>query len=324
MISPEEYAAFLEREYLRDYIPQGGAAVRFMVSSEGDGIEEVFRRVRLAAQAAHFDVAAVDSHSVKVHMIQEVFHATARQIDWDGLARTVSRDVLEGLGFRVPAAPALFDMETLARDNHYQPNVLNVDFSRELQGRIIKDFAMAQEFRHAMFALCRSTIDSSAATQTTREAVLEWLRGDLHRITAVKDALIYQRIGRHNARHMLFSLAHWLKTVGRTGLVLTIDLAQLGVSKRDQTGNRLYYTKAAVLDAYEVLRQLIDGTDELRSCLVLVGCAPEFLKDPARGYEAYHALQLRIQDEVRDRNRANPFAALVHLASALPRIESAA
>lgn len=323
MITPLDYSDFLKQEYLREYIPQGGAAVKFVVPSDGARIADVFGPVRMGAQAAGFDVAAVDADRVKIHMIHEVFHAIAKQIDWDALAQKVSRDVLEGIGFRVPAAPDAFDLETLARDNDYMPNVLNVDFSKALQQRIIKDFAMAQEFRHAMFALCRAAVDPSGATQTTRAAVLEWLRGELRRVSAVKDALIYQRIGRHNARHMLFSLAHWLTTVGRTGLVLTIGMGQLAKAKRDEAGDGLYYTKAAVLDAYEALRQLIDGTDELRSCLVLVGCAPEFLTDPARGLEAYHALHLRIADEVRDRHRANPFAALVRLTSGLPRIESA-
>jgi hypothetical protein len=35
--------------------------------------------------------------------------------------------------------------------------------------------------------------------------------------------------------------------------------------------------------------------------------------DDARGLPAYSALHLRIIDEVRDRRRANPFAALVRL-----------
>jgi hypothetical protein len=81
-------------------------------------------------------------------------------------------------------------------------------------------------------------------------------------------------------------------------------------------GEGFHYTKAAALDAYEVLRQLVDATDELVSCLVLVTCAPEFLTDAGRGLEAYHALKLRIWDEVRDRRRTNPLSALVRVSPA--------
>jgi hypothetical protein len=75
----------------------------------------------------------------------------------------------------------------------------------------------------------------------------------------------------------------------------------------------LYYTKMAVLDAYEVLRQLVDATDDLSSTLVVVSAGPEFVADEVRGLVAYTALRLRLADEVRDRRRVNPFASLVRL-----------
>jgi hypothetical protein len=74
-----------------------------------------------------------------------------------------------------------------------------------------------------------------------------------------------------------------------------------------------YYSKAATLDAYEVLRQLIDATDELEGLLVAVLMPPELVADETRGLAAYTALQLRVADEVRDRRRPNPYAALMRL-----------
>jgi hypothetical protein len=78
-----------------------------------------------------------------------------------------------------------------------------------------------------------------------------------------------------------------------------------------------YYSKAAVLDAYEVVRQLVDATDVLRNAFIAVTLPPEMVTDEARGLPAYSALQLRVVDEVRDRRRANPFAALVRLETRL-------
>ena len=102
--------------------------------------------------------------------------------------------------------------------------------------------------------------------------------------------------------------------------MLLLDISQLAVGRRQDAADQLFYTKAAVLDAYEVLRQLIDGTDELGACLVVVSCAPEFLSDPVRGLESYHALRDRVADDVRDRARTNPFSALVRVSrTAEPR-----
>jgi hypothetical protein len=76
----------------------------------------------------------------------------------------------------------------------------------------------------------------------------------------------------------------------------------------------LYYSSAATLDTYEVLRQFIDGTDELAYCLLVVAAAPSFLQDERRGIHRYDALRLRISDEVHDRRRVNPLASLIRLA----------
>jgi len=40
---------------------------------------------------------------------------------------------------------------------------------------------------------------------------------------------------------------------------------------------------------------------------------PALVTDEVRGLPAYSALQLRVADEVRDRRRTNPYAALVRL-----------
>src|SRR6266480_2213741 len=85
--------------------------------------------------------------------------------------------------------------------------------------------------------------------------------------------------------------------------MLRLAQAQLGAGDID----------TAVHDAYEVLRQFIDATDELRGVLLLGMVPPELMTDESRGLPAYTALQLRVADEVRDRRRANPFAALVRL-----------
>ena len=103
--------------------------------------------------------------------------------------------------------------------------------------------------------------------------------------------------------------------LGRSGLVLRLDLERVGVVQRPPIEQRegLYYSKPAALDAYELLRQLIDSADELPGLFTAVMLTPGLVTDERRGLPAYSALQLRVADEVRDRNRANPYAALVRL-----------
>ena len=68
---------------------------------------------------------------------------------------------------------------------------------------------------------------------------MAWLRGELRRISEVKRALIFQRIARHNARHMLASLAHWLRITGSAGLLLILDIARCPLTvPREQRDER--------------------------------------------------------------------------------------
>ena len=131
---------------------------------------------------------------------------------------------------------------------------------------------MVQEFRTAMLRLCQAQLHSGQVVDAEHAAVLDWLRGDLRQISVLKSALIFRRIGRHNARHLLYSLAHWLAVNDRAGLALLLDIRRLGFARRPSPDERHghYYTKAALLDAYEVLRQLVDNTDEMANCIVMV------------------------------------------------------
>ena len=49
MIAPAEYIDFLRREYLADFIRDGGAAVKFAVPLSGTAPEEVHALLREAA-----------------------------------------------------------------------------------------------------------------------------------------------------------------------------------------------------------------------------------------------------------------------------------
>lgn len=317
-MQPLQYLDLLRNEYLDSFIAEGGAAVKFVVPLDATTPHDLPAPLRREATDAGYAFAFVDSASKRVDRIEHIFFDIARQLDWDDRARAFARRALDQLGFGDARAGTSLDFERIARDHGYEAPELSLQYNRWLQQAINHDFGMAKEFRIAMMRLCQAAVDPGPAAQTTRASVIEWLTGELRRIAALGEARIYQKITRANARHMFSSLTHWLRCTGTRGLVLALDIRRLAVAKRVDAASGAYYTKAAVLDAYEVLRQLIDGTDELEGCLVVVICDPEVLDNAhARGFESYLALRYRVSDEVRDRRRVNPLAALVRL-SAMP------
>lgn len=317
MIATDEYADFLATEYLETYIAGGGAAVKFVVAADADEADRFSAAMRQRATASGYATVRIDAVDVKVHMIDQVFFAVAHQVDWDELAATRVRAALAAVAHPAPDGGADISVEAVAAHHHVDPGELTRDVNRQLQEDVFHDYAMVQEFRIAMLRLCQAQLRTGQVTEAEHAAVLAWLRGELRQISLLRSAMIFRRIGRHNARQLLFSLAHWLAVNGRAGLLLELDVRRLGFARRPQPDERhgIYYTKAALLDGYELLRQLVDNTDELSHCCVVVTAAPEFTSDVHRGVDAYQALKLRIHDEVRDRHRDNPYSSLVRVGS---------
>ncbi len=317
MIPVDRYVSFLDGEYLRGYVDGGGAAVKFVVPEDDESARAFLEGFARAARSAGYVAACVDAAETRVHLLEQVFFAVARQVDWDELALTATRTAVEAAGYPAPAGGAV-TLDRLAAHHRVDARELKRDVDRQLQQQVQRDYAMVQEFRTAMLRLCQAQMHSGQVVDAEHSAILDWLRGDLRQISVLKSALIFRRIGRHNARHLLFSLAHWLAVNGRAGLALSLDIRRLGVSRRPSPHERHghYYTKATLLDAYEVLRQLVDNTDEMGHLIVTVVASPAFLSDAARGLDAYQALKLRIFDEVRDVHRDNPLSSLIRLAAA--------
>lgn len=317
MIGVSDYVGFLDAEYLHGYVEDGGAAVKFVVGPDDATVDGFVERMTDAARGAGYAVARVDAAATRVHLLEQVFFEVARQVDWDGLAAVATRTAVAAAGYPLPANGSLA-LDQLAAHHRVEARELRRDIDRELQQRVHRDYAMVAEFRTAMLRLCQAQLRSGQVAEAEHAAIGDWLRGELRQISALKSALIFRRIGRHNARPLLFSLAHWLTVNEQAGLVLVLDLRRLGFARRPSPEERQghYYTKAALLDAYEVLRQLVDNTDELANCFVVVVTSPAFVTDAARGLDAYQALKLRIFDEVRDRHRDNPFSSLVRLGAA--------
>lgn len=317
-----EWLDILRDEYVSDFIARGGAAVKFAVGS--DDVRTSLREgLRQLAASEECLFAGVDARATKTHMVDHLFHDVARQVDWDELAYLfVSRAIVEN-GLRLPPSRAEFNLAAVATLNGLAELLLRNDIRRWLTRSIFYDYKMSQEFRIVMIRLCMAQLDPEEKNSFLTNAVKEWLRGELRLVSAVKDALIFQKVARHNARHMLFSLTHWLRLCGKQGLVLWLDVSRYTSPARRAEGDGISYSTPAVMDGYEVLRQFIDGTDEMECCLIVVGTATEFLTDTRRGLDCYDALRLRISDDVRDRIRQNPLSSLIRLSADVPAESSA-
>jgi hypothetical protein len=308
-----EWLSSIQTHYLDGFIRDGGAALKVVVPLEPLGRDDVVVAVLDAARKQGLVATSIKAEDTRVHMIDHVFFHIASAVPWDDVSRRVIRKLAADLGYKTEPlgdGPLLTQLSEL---NGMDDQAIRIELRKALTDHVFREKRLAKDFRVAMFQMCLAQMTGAEAATTTSRVLREWLTGVNSAVSAVKPYNIFNRINRTNARHFLESLFWWLHLAGSPGVAIAFDLGRLAVTKNPKDGHH-YYTKAMVLDAYELLRQFIDGTDRAVGCLLVVVPDISFLDEVNnRGVSAYAALKTRIFDEVKDKVLVNPLAALVRL-----------
>jgi archaellum biogenesis ATPase FlaH len=82
------------------------------------------------------------------------------------------------------------------------------------------------------------------------------------------------------------------------------------------------YTKMRREDAYESIRELIDGIDALGHFMIVFAMNSSLLEDEAKGLKSYQALWMRIQNEISS-DKVNRFADIINLNKVARQLEAA-
>jgi hypothetical protein len=315
-INLETWLGYIGDEYFNGYIRDGGAAVKIAVAENGMTTKEIVEGVRRRAAQVGMTAFTVDSNDVKLHMIDKIFFACSTQVPWGTLTDYVLRRFAVEEGFVLPASvpPGTSFAQALAESSGTEVDYVRQRLNQSIHEHVYRDRAMVRDFRLAMTSMCKNRLTSSSSAVADNAVIEQWLTGNLSRMSELKQMFIYTKINRTNARLHLESLLHWIRVAKVPGTVLIMDLARLIDGGTGATlGER--YSRAALLDAYEVIRQFIDSIDDLEG-VMLVGVAEPTILDAdrrGRGLVAYQALRNRVYDEVRDRSHANPVGSLVRI-----------
>ncbi len=312
----EDWLSTIKREYLERFIREGGSAVKF-VAPRGTEPKRIVDALRVAAAAARYQFAHIDGARTRMNHIHAIFNEVARSVDWDSLAIRFLTRVLQDGHYKLPPRGEDVRLDIVADLNGLERADMRAETNKLLREKLFRDFSLTYDFRIAMLALCHMQFERATMDEGRTHALKDWLIGQIKLMKEIAPTPIYRRIGKHNARHLLYSFAQFCYLAGDSGLVLTLDISRISSPSRQQReAGEISYTAPSLLESYEVLRQIVDSTDELAHCLVVV-ITPS---DPAweqedikRGLSAYQALKLRVWDDVFDRERVNPMASLVRV-----------
>lgn len=305
---------FLETEYLDTFIASGGSAIKFAVAPDEETRTALSADFARRARTRGYLAINVDASRTRIHMIDQLLFAIAEQVPWRETVDSVVKDIAHRAGFKLPhPGPDPFFLR-LATANELDQDFIRLELRRGIEFGVFKNRRLMKDFRVAMTHLAQAHAVGGAEAETIFEVITDWLTGRNRSVSPVKPYSIFSRINRANARYLTESLSVWLGLGGYQGLAIVLDISRMSVP-RNPRDDLVFYTKAALLDAYEVLRQFIDGLDELERSLIVVAPDPLFLDEDAmgRGIGAYQALKFRVYDEVRDARQANPLASLIRV-----------
>ena len=306
----DEWIRILDEDYLNGYIMDDGATVKVAVGDEETRKAVVSTLVDLANHA-NFVTARVDALTCKVHLVHNLFNGVAQQIDWPSLARLFVRRGLAERGYPAPSGDGL-DLQVIADEHGLELALMRRELLQMLTERLYQNTDLTREMRLAAVQLCLAVAEGTDQATRMGQNIQEWLCGELRLVSALKQALIFQKVNRHNARGLLSSLGSWARMAGKSGVVVTVDIARY-LEQAADPNQGLKFSKSATLEVYEVVRQFIDGTDEMEGTMLVFLTGPEFLIDGVRGMKSYGALRLRLYADVLDRSRPNPLSPMVTL-----------
>jgi hypothetical protein len=311
-----KWFGFIDQEYLRGFVRDGGSAIKFAVPL-GDAFRaDILNGLsHLAAQAGYL-VVKIDAAETKIHLMDEIFFRTAEQVPWQILSRRFIAKLAADAGYVWTEDGDGPLYARLAGKNQVDPQMLLLDLKKAIGNNVLKEPALSRDFRVAMTQLCAAELSGGQDGLTTVKVLTDWLTGHNRAVSAVKPYHIFRKINRSTARFFFESMVRWTRLNAHPGIVVLLDAQRVMLARKPQDHPGLFYSKAAVLDAYELLRQFIDGADNLEGFFMVVVPDFDFLEDPSRGIGAYEALKFRVFDEIHDRNLANPMASLGRIAAA--------
>ena len=313
-LSLHDWLRRIDSEYLSSFIPQGGASIKFAVTPENLK-PTLYETVENRGKEQDYVVVKLDASDIRIHMPQDIFFEMAKQVDWRKLARRLLLRLAKEIGYRVDS------IDSHQSDNIYKAmgevNDLELEsvlqeLRPQIENKVTKKYRMTKDFRVAMTHLCR--YENNRGNQSYEgQALIDWLTGEA-KLGAVRPFSIYTSINRKTARYFIESALYYFQYTGHAGTVILLDNSRVTLARNPVDGLR-YYTKSMTTDHYELLRQLIDRTEQLVSTLLVIVTDGAFLEQDARsrGFGIYPALMTRVMDDVRDKNLVNPIAPLVQL-----------
>lgn len=293
------WETFVTKQYLAPggYIADGYSQMKFVIGRPGAGKTHLLRRLTEQAHLLDYSTVFLSASDFHLQHIESLYAAIAGRIDFDELTWRLTRRAVAKLGYDLVDVPAKKTFLSWVVEEHHQPDTLVKRDVAQVLGRLFKRERVEPNFSLAFTQLASDLLGTHPLSSENRILLHRWLRGEKLRAGELHRIHLARRIDRYNARDMIHALATFVRQQDYTGLFVAIDQMEDLPAGREPGTSRLKYGGAALHDAYQSLREMIDNLPTISGMLIVLAGRPEFLELP-RGIKLYDPLWLRIQHEV--------------------------
>ncbi len=290
-VGRDNWLTFIEDD-LVNYIAEGGAKVRFLHGSYGDGKTHFMSVIRHIALKQGFAVSfVVLTRDVPIHKFEAVYQAIVQQLSgkFEGTGiRSLLNHWLDSLAVN-DTFPDAKQITGLAESLRNLPG-MNVNFANALVA-LVKNRFLPLEGEE----LQEERIDA-------RETLFRWFEAGKMTKKEIKPFSIFEVVSKANSKQMLNSLNSFLRFYGHKGIILLLDELETVIVQGKSIRNA----------AYENVRLLIDNTEQASCFHIFFAIIPEVLLNE-NGFKSYDALWSRVRSIGQQGKQLNYRGVLVDL-----------
>ncbi len=290
-VGRDNWLKFIEDDLI-NYIAEGGAKVRFLHGSYGDGKTHFMSVIRHIAMKQGFAVSfVVLTRDVPIHKFEAVYQEIVQQLS----------GIFEGKGIR-----SLLNhwLESLAVNDVGPDQKQITDLAETLRNLP----GMNVNFANALVALAKNRflpLEPEASQEEridARETLFRWFEAGKMTKKEIKPFSVFETVSKANSKQMLNSLNSFLRSCGHKGIILLLDELETVIAQAKSIRNA----------AYENVRLLIDNTEQASCFHIFFAIIPEVLLSE-KGFKSYDALWSRVRSIGQQDKQLNYRGVLVDL-----------
>ncbi|MCD7819978.1 MAG: ATP-binding protein [Lachnospiraceae bacterium] len=303
---------FWKKQYLEEYIRDGGSKIKFVTGRPGSGKTHFLRLMTRLAQDANYKTVWFSAKDIWMHDFRDIYMEILQQCDIMDCLKAASQCVIREMGYDPAEIPeGLKFIDYLSLNGSGDP-VTRREIRSLLRRLFLDNPLLDNNFALACSMLTGSILGYPILEEQNRDLLLAWLKCDRTvKLSQLRALGFYPtRITKYNARNMLRSLAEVIHMGGFSGLFIAIDDMEILISRTSL--ETVHYTKMKREDTYESIRHLIDDIDSMHHIFFVYSFDRSLIDNENAGLKSYQALWMRIQNEIVG-ERFNRFSDMVDL-----------